>query len=181
VSPRGLWSRVIEKCDESGLTSRCFHKAEWVGRQRACGGDRAFLLREHMEYLRDKYRGFLATVGKGLKPRIVPVCFAYKEDRIYVPVDRKPKRTVFLARLRDIEDNPNVSFIADTYSEDWSILSYILVFGKAYVLKEGEEFVSASNMLLNRYPQYHKIGADFAFIICIEPVRVKLWRFTEAK
>jgi hypothetical protein len=34
---------------------------------------------------------------------------------------------------------------------------------------------------LNRYPQYHKIGADFAFIICIEPVRVKLWRFTEAK
>jgi PPOX class probable F420-dependent enzyme len=139
------------------------------------------LKKEHLDYMRDKFRGFLATVNSKLVPRIVPVCFAYTESRIYIPIDRKPKKTQILARVKDIRQNPSVSFIVDNYSDNWALLSYMLVFAKASILDGGNDFETASSLIVKRYPQYKTIGTRFYYIISLEPEHVKLWFFKRIK
>ncbi|TLY12276.1 MAG: hypothetical protein E6K84_06975 [Thaumarchaeota archaeon] len=77
---------------------------------------------EAESYLRTKERGFLATIGKE-GPTVIPVCFAYESGKIYSAIDRKPKSGRELARVKNIEKNPRVAFILDTYSDDWRRLS----------------------------------------------------------
>ncbi len=136
------------------------------------------LKKEHLSYMKDKFRGFLATSGKDNMPRVVPVCFAYTNRAIYIPVDKKPKTKAELARVRDIRQNPRVSFVVDYYSNDWARLSYMLVFAKASIVEKGKEFEEASHLILKRYPQYRRIGSSFYNIISLEPIRVKLWFFS---
>jgi PPOX class probable F420-dependent enzyme len=128
--------------------------------------------------MEDKFRGFLATTGKNLTPRVVPVCFGYTRERIYIPIDRKPKKTEHLARTEDIRQNPNVSFIVDSYSNDWRKLSYMLVFAEAYIVNSNEEKTLASSTILKRYPQYDALGKYFFYLIGLKPKRVKLWYFS---
>lgn len=130
-----------------------------------------------LQYLEDKKRGFLATCGKKHRPRIVPVCFSYTKEKIYIPIDKKPKKTYLLARVDDIKENQNVAFIVDYYSDDWSKLSYMLVFGIAEIIQDGDEMLMASYLLNKRYPQYSEIGSEFYFMISLSPTKVKEWSF----
>ena len=100
----------------------------------------------------------LATVG--IKPHIVPICFALDGDTIYLAVDRKPKRTTELQRLRNIATNPSVAVLVDHYEDDWTRLWWVRVDGTARILDAGDESVRALTLLAARYPQYQDQRPD---------------------
>lgn len=102
----------------------------------------------------------MASVDEAGIPLTVPICFVYKGEFIYSPIDAKPKTKEVkkLKRLRNIENNPRVSFIVDKYSDDWTELYYIIVQGTAEVLIEGEEYNNSIKALCGKYEQYSKMG-----------------------
>jgi PPOX class probable F420-dependent enzyme len=108
--------------------------------------ERAFLLRRRV--------GRLATADAAAVPHIVPVCFALGDDVLYTAIDEKPKRGVELRRLRNIAENPAVTFLVDHYDEDWSRLGWLRLDGRGEILREGDEFDSAVRALRDRYVQY---------------------------
>jgi PPOX class probable F420-dependent enzyme len=102
----------------------------------------------------------LATVGHGGRPHIVPVTFALSEAALYFAVDRKPKRTADLQRLRNIEANPAVSVLVDHYEDDWTKLWWVRIDGQALVVRDGGGLEEAMALLTERYPQYRIAPPD---------------------
>ena len=132
-----------------------------------------------MEFLRDARVGRLATADASGRPLVVPVCYAFDGATLYSAVDAKPKRTRSLRRLRNIDENPNVSLVVDDYDEDWSRLRWVIVEGAATVLERGEEFTRAIDLLLAKYPQYRAMGFDreSGTVVRLAPSRILSWRF----
>ena len=122
--------------------------------------------------------GALATAGGDGHPHIVPVVFVLDGGRIYTPIDGKPKGDPRgLRRLRNIRENPRVSFLVSRYEEDWTRLAFVLLRGTAAVLEGGQaaglpaeeeaERRSAEALLREKYPQYETVslgGPDGLFI-----------------
>ena len=79
----------------------------------------------------------LATAAADGLPHIVPVTFAVDGDRIYTAVDDKPKTTTKLRRLRNIAENPQVSLLADDYSDEWAKLWWVCAHGYAGIPDPG--------------------------------------------
>jgi PPOX class probable F420-dependent enzyme len=98
----------------------------------------------------------LATVTAEGRPHLVPVTFALDADTIYTAVDdAKPKATLRLARLRNIEANPAVALLADHYDDDWSALWWARGDGTARVLDPSAAEAARGRELLGaRYAQY---------------------------
>ncbi|GAB4583782.1 TIGR03668 family PPOX class F420-dependent oxidoreductase [Nocardia sp. IFM 10818] len=95
----------------------------------------------------------LATVsGDGL-PHLVPIVFAVVGEVVYTAVDAKPKTTTALRRLANIAANPNVSVLADHYSEDWTRLWWVRADGRARIA-DGDEARAAVRELAGRYSAY---------------------------
>jgi PPOX class probable F420-dependent enzyme len=119
----------------------------------------------------------LATADASGMPHVVPICFAFDGNDFYSPIDEKPKRTVAikLKRLRNIEENPQVSVVIDRYGENWSKLAYVLVFGQARVLVSGAKHRKAVTLLRRKYPQYRTMRIDRLPMILIRPTRVTSW------
>ncbi|MGH8543502.1 MAG: pyridoxamine 5'-phosphate oxidase family protein, partial [Gammaproteobacteria bacterium] len=91
------------------------------------------LTKEHLAFIRAARIAHLATADKNGRPHIIPICFVFDGKNFYSPIDEKPKRSLpsKLKRLRNIEENPQISLVIDRYDEDWSKLAYVLVFGRA--------------------------------------------------
>ena len=121
----------------------------------------------------------MATVDAAGRPAIIPICFVYDGTNIYTAIDLKPKRVspLKLARVKNIEKNPEVVLIVDQYLEDWSRLWYVLVRGRAVVLQnDGSERAQAIRLLRQKYRQYRKgFLSDTAPVIRISPDRIKGW------
>lgn len=121
----------------------------------------------------------LATVDAAGRPAIIPICFVYDGTNIYTAIDLKPKEVspLKLARVRNIENNPEVVLIVDQYLEDWSRLWYVLVRGRAVVLQNDRpERAQAIRLLKKKYRQYRNgLLPDDAQVICISPRRIKGW------
>ena len=75
----------------------------------------------------------LATVDPdNNQPYVVPVVFAFNGNNIFIPIDDKPKtvNSNQLKRVKNIQRNPNISFLIDTYDDkDWNNLSYLMILG----------------------------------------------------
>ena len=127
--------------------------------------ERAFLLRQRV--------GRLATASAAAVPHIVPVCFALEGDMLYSAIDEKPKRSRELRRLRNIAENPAVTFLADHYDEDWSRLGWLRLDGRAEILREGAEFESALRALRARYVQYATM--KLSPLIALRITHVQSW------
>jgi len=97
----------------------------------------------------------LASTGAQGRPHLVPITFALLRDTIYSAVDRKPKRTLALARLRNITADPAVAVLADHYEADWERLWWVRADGRArtvaITLEEARAPLAA---LAERYPAY---------------------------
>jgi PPOX class probable F420-dependent enzyme len=121
----------------------------------------------------------LATRDSEGRPHVVPVCYAYEGLAFYTPVDRKPKRAPIerLARLRNIQTNPDVALLVDQYDEDWDKLWYILVRGHGEILPAGEEQKEALHQLRKKYAQYasSQLLPVEAPVIRITPVKIISW------
>lgn len=121
----------------------------------------------------------LATVSPDVFPHIVPVTFAVDDDRVYIAIDSKPKRSMDLKRLRNIEANPNVALLADEYDDDWSRLWWVRADGHARILAAGSEDVRVPiERLQARYPQYAE-DAPQGPVIEVAVTRWSGWTFTD--
>lgn len=117
---------------------------------RRCGIDAEEINRR----LTEARSGTLGTVDHEGRPHLVPIVFAYREGRLYTAVDRKPKSTRRLKRLRNIEANPNVSVLLDRYDDDWARLWWIRVDGTARVIDSGRSFREGIALLTGKYRPY---------------------------
>jgi len=104
----------------------------------------------------------LATVDPdNNQPYVVPVVFAFDGNNIFIPIDDKPKKTSNskqLKRVKNIQKNPNISFLIDTYDdEDWNNLSYLMIQGKARIVNmvNDTDIIKKAHLLLSeKYLQY---------------------------
>jgi len=120
----------------------------------------------------------LATLDAERTPHVVPICFACDGSVFYSAIDRKPKRVApnRLARLKNIQETPQVALLVDQYDEDWTRLWYVLVRGEAELVSASAERKRAIQRLRAKYPQYDKaMLADDAPLLRITPVRITAW------
>lgn len=96
----------------------------------------------------------LATVDETGRPHLVVVTFAVDGDRIYSAVDRKPKRTRDLKRLRNIQADPRVAVLADHYEDDWSRLWWVRADATAEIIEDEAAMADPIALLGRRYRQY---------------------------
>jgi len=121
--------------------------------------------------------GHLATADRSAVPHVVPVCFGLWEDRLYITIDRKPKRERGrpLKRLSNIADNPRVAIAFDRYDEDWQRLAWVMLHGSAEILTAGIEHDRAQSLLRSRYPQLDAMQIEELPVIAIHIERVASW------
>jgi PPOX class probable F420-dependent enzyme len=100
--------------------------------------------------------GRLATVTVGGRPHVVPCCFVLAADTVYSAVDAKPKSTLALRRLANIEANPVAALLVDRYDDDWSALWWVRIDGVARVVADPRERASVLALLAAKYPQYER-------------------------
>ena len=120
----------------------------------------------------------LATADGDGGPVVIPICYAFDGESVYSPVDEKPKSVPArkLKRVRNIEINPRVSLIIDDYSEDWSKLRWVLIYGLAEImLPHSQEHERAVALLREKYSQYRRMAIDERMIIKIQPTRIRRW------
>lgn len=98
----------------------------------------------------------LATASATAAPHLVPITFAVHGDVIVFAVDHKPKTTTNLKRLRNIEENPQVTVLVDHYDDDWTRLWWARADGVARVLQGTEERRQPLEWLRAKYPQYRE-------------------------
>jgi len=96
----------------------------------------------------------LATVGVDGHPHLVPVCFAVDGEVVYSAVDHKPKRTIRLRRIANIEATEHACLLVDAYREDWSTLWWVRLDGTGRVVADPAETARAVALLVAKYEQY---------------------------
>lgn len=130
--------------------------------------------------------GRLATADSQGRPYLVPVCFAVSDDgdRIYIALDAKPKSVTptRLKRVRNILANPQVALLVDTYSEDWSRLSYTFISGTAALSEpDSADHAAAIPLLRDKYPQYINMPIEHEPVITITVNSTRSWQATPAE
>jgi PPOX class probable F420-dependent enzyme len=135
-----------------------------------------------LERVRAARVGRLATVTPEGRPHVVPFVFALVERgsdvRAYWAVDRKPKRTTDLARIRNLEANPAVEFVVDEYDEDWTTLWWVRCSGSARVVADEDERADALEALREKYSRYGLEPPDGP-VIAIDVDRITGWTADE--
>jgi PPOX class probable F420-dependent enzyme len=116
----------------------------------------------------------LATVTRDGRPHVVPCCFALAADTIYSAVDGKPKTTLALRRLANVEANPAASLLVDHYADDWSALWWVRLDGNARVVADPSERASALTLLAEKYPQYTRTPPP-GDVIAIDVTAWRAW------
>lgn len=124
----------------------------------------------------------LATVDAIGQPAVIPIVYAFDGVAFFTPLDAKPKRVaaVQLQRVRNINANPNVAVIIDSYSEDWRRLAWVHVRGRARIITDGDEYTARITLLGAKYPQYEHMPLAGRPIILIEPTSIRSWRASDA-
>ncbi|WP_369251488.1 TIGR03668 family PPOX class F420-dependent oxidoreductase [Streptomyces sp. R41] len=136
----------------------------------------------------------LATVDAEGRPHLVPVVFAQhgvcarygdfarRGDEIVTAVDRKPKRSARLKRLRNIAAHPAVCLLVDAYDEDWDRLWWVRADGDARILppdasefRVRDEYAAAIALLREKYAPYRSQPPDGP-VIAITVHRWHGWR-----
>ena len=142
---------------------------------------------EIVETLNNSKIARLATVDpENNQPYLVPVVFVFNGYNIFIPIDDKPKKTGNsnqLKRVKNIQKNPNISFLIDTYDdEDWNNLSYLMIQGKARIvvnrLKDIDTIKTAHSLLSEKYLQYKNLVGMGDICIVIDIQKVIKWKYS---
>jgi PPOX class probable F420-dependent enzyme len=145
---------------------------------------------EIVETLNNSKIARLATVDpENNQPYLVPVVFVFNGYNIFIPIDDKPKKTRNsnqLKRVKNIQKNPNISFLIDTYDEeDWNNLSYLMIQGKARIvvnrLKDIDTIKIAHYLLSEKYLQYKNLVGMGDSCIVIDIQKVIKWKYSNKK
>jgi PPOX class probable F420-dependent enzyme len=132
-------------------------------------GERRFLAHRRIAHL--------ATADSRAAPHVVPVCFAISGGTFYVAIDEKPKGhpSTGLKRLRNIRENPAVAVVVDRYDEDWALLGWVMLHGRAEILTDGTEHRDAQALLRSRYPQLKAMRLAEHPVIAVRIERTTSW------
>ena len=118
--------------------------------------------------------GHLGTITHDGRPHLVPVCFALLGEVAYTAVDAKPKSSLNLRRLQNIEATPGTCLLVDHYDEDWTHLWWIRLDGTARVVGSASEKERARNALTTKYPQYRTVAIPGP-VIALDVARWLMW------
>ena len=129
--------------------------------------ERAFIGRQRV--------GRLATADGSSEPHVVPICFALDADVVYTPIYRKPKKTLRLKRVRNIEETGRAALLFDRYDDDWSLLGWVLLRGSAALLEDGPELERAVELLRERYVQYRGMPLREMPVIAVRVEQCARW------
>jgi nitroimidazol reductase NimA-like FMN-containing flavoprotein (pyridoxamine 5'-phosphate oxidase superfamily) len=113
----------------------------------------------------------VATVGSDRVPHNVPVCPIFDKNKIYFGTERKARK------LRNIQDNPNVTLTFDEYSEAWDYLRGVMVQGRARIVNKSE-FQAIRKKIYEKFSQYEKsapLGERDSVIVEVTPERKFSW------
>ena len=143
--------------------------------------------KQSLESLHNSRIARLATVDpENNQPYVVPVVFAFDGNNIFIPIDNKPKKTKNsnqLKRVKNIQKNPNISFLIDIYDDkDWNNLSYLMILGKARIINivnDRDTIEKAHSLLAEKYFQYKKaiaIMRDNCIVIDIQ--KTISWKYS---
>lgn len=107
----------------------------------------------------------------------MPICYAVGGESVYFSIDEKPKRDrrAPLKRLANIRENPQVALVVDHYEEDWRRLGWVMVRGRAEVLRAGAEHDEAQAMLRARYPQLRGMRIEELPVVAVRVEKVTAW------
>lgn len=139
---------------------------------------RAIFSQDQMAFLARMRVARLATADAQGKPHVIPIVFALDGQKLYSPVDEKPKRVApsQLKRIRNLLANPQVAVVVDEYDEDWTQLAWVLVTGKAEIIEGGESHATGVRLLEEKYPQYGVMPLAHRPMIVVTPERVTSWK-----
>lgn len=128
-------------------------------------------------FLSDRRIAHLATADAQAVPHVVPVCFAVAQSTLYITIDEKPKRIpgTALKRLRNISENPTVAVVVDRYDEDWALLGWVMLRGRAEILPDGTEHDDAQALLRQRYRQLEAMQIGELPVIAIRIEHSASW------
>ncbi len=131
--------------------------------------------------------GHLATSACNLQPYVTPVVYIAHQNNIFVPLDDKPKTISVkdLKRVKNIEENPKVSFLVHHYDEDWTKLWFVMITGYATLVNGTSEqsrpkLKTIHDKFLSKYSQYNKISIG-NFYIRIRIVKTVYWKYPQVK
>ena len=132
-------------------------------------GERRFLAHQRIAHL--------ATADRRAVPHVVPVCFAISESALYITLDEKPKRhpATALKRMTNMVENPAVAVVVDRYDEDWALLGWVMLRGRADILLDGTEHDAAQALLRSRYPQLNAMHIAQLPVIAVRIERTTSW------
>jgi PPOX class probable F420-dependent enzyme len=132
---------------------------------------------DERRFLDDRRVAHLATADRRAVPHVVPVCYAVAEGTLYITIDEKPKRPAggTLKRLRNIADNPSAAVVVDRYDEDWALLGWVMLRGRAEILAQGAEHDTAQALLRRRYPQLEAMRISRHPVIALRIERATNW------
>ena len=124
----------------------------------------------------------LATVDASGQPAVIPIVYAFDGATLFTPLDAKQKRVAAdrLQRVRNINANPRVAIIIDSYSEDWRQLAWVHIRGQARVIASGPDYTVGIMLLEAKYPQYARMPLAGRPLIVIEPASIRSWRPSDA-
>ena len=142
--------------------------------------------KQSLESLTNSRIARLATVDpENNQPYVVPVVFAFDGNNIFIPIDDKTKRVNSnqLKRVKNIQKNPNISFLIDTYDDkDWNNLSYLMIQGKARIanmVNDIDTIKKAHSLLSNKYLQYkNRIVEIGDKCIVIDILKSITWKYS---
>ena len=119
----------------------------------------------------------LATADASGQPHVIPIVFAFDGQRIYTPIDEKPKRVEpeRLKRVRNLLENDQLAIVVDRYDEDWTQLAWVLVTGTGEFVEEGEQRRTGIKLLKEKYPQYEDMPLEGRPLIVVTPHSVTSW------
>jgi PPOX class probable F420-dependent enzyme len=104
-------------------------------------------------------------------PRVLPVTFVVWEGAVWSAIDRKPKRSGSLARVRRLRRRPSASLLVDHYDDDWSRLAWVELRGPVSI----EPLGPALDALVEKYAQYVAERPQGP-LLRLAPERVACWR-----
>lgn len=129
---------------------------------------------EALARVADASTGHLATVRPDGRPHLVVITFATIDGFVVTAIDHKPKKTLRLQRLANIEANPTASFLVDHYDDDWSRLWWVRVDGAASIHETDTTHALALEALAAKYPQYRERLPEGA-VIAVAQEEISYW------
>jgi PPOX class probable F420-dependent enzyme len=151
-------------------TKKNANEKRMMGRTSFSESEIAFIQRQRV--------GRLGTSDAEGHPYVVPVCYIFDGSHFIIALDEKPKSVEVqrLKRVRNIEARHEASLLIDHYSDDWTQLAYVLVYGRAGLVPPGHSWhAQALPLLRARYIQYQTMALETLPMIVITPERVTSW------